>query len=110
MALSAGSVSISSSDATVNGTGLSLAIYNAFKQDLWDDRTKLTIEQSVGAKNSVADLSNKLATAIISHFTANAEISVSTAAAGLQTLPATLTPGTPTAAPQQAQPLNGTLR
>jgi len=103
VALNAGTVEVDE-DGEVSGTGLSLAIFNGTLAAIDEEQ-----RQKVAA--AMAPFCNGLAAAIVDHILANAEVvvTITTADAGLQTVPNPATPGSPTAGPASDKTFNGTL-
>jgi hypothetical protein len=104
MALEAGSCTIAP-DKTVSGTGLARAIAENY----------LPVFGSIGlptaSLDKLAQFCNGLATAIVDHIVANAEITVTvtTLDAGLQRTPNPNDPNTPTLGPASDVELTGSI-
>jgi hypothetical protein len=107
MALTIGSCSVAE-DGSVSGSGLAKAIAEAHTGPLFAAGTD---KLPAGPRAYYAALSEALATAIIEHIQAHAEVevTVTTSDAGLQTTPDPNDPGVPTDAPASDKTLAGTI-
>jgi hypothetical protein len=105
MALTAGIVSIDES-GNITGSGLALAI----AQQIFGSLPASLLAMQV-VRNTWPAFPVELATAIVTYLTENAVVTVNipTAATGLQTMPSSTDPGTPTAGPSEAKTLTGTI-
>lgn len=103
MALDAGEVDVDV-DGNASGSGLALAIFNGAL-------SAVSSEQRKQVAAAMAPFCNGVAAAIVDHIRENAEVSVTitTADAGLQTVPNPVTPGAPTAGPPSDVTFTGTL-
>jgi hypothetical protein len=95
MAMTSGTVTIDDA-GVVSGGGAARAVFDAYAATLTPLLGPLTPEAKVGVYRSAADLCNSVAK-MIDYIKAEGHARVS--AGGLQKLPATITVGQPTAAP-----------
>lgn len=103
MALDAGEIEVND-EGEVSGTGLALAIFNGTMSSVPE-------EQRRQVASGMAPFCNGLAAAIVDHIASHAEVTVTitTADAGLQTVPDPALPGAPTAAPASDKTFTGAL-
>lgn len=118
MALTAGTCTISSTTGAISGSGLALALANAWKTA--SDAYAAANPQPAGATAIipmaisapfVQPLCNQLASAILAHIAANAvvTVNVTTSTGGLQLTPNPNNPSTATLAPLSLVTIGGTV-
>ena len=103
MALQSGTVTVNS-QGSATGSGLAIAIFNGVLAAVPENARK-QIASSMGP------FCEALATAIVTHFTENAEINltIATTDSGLQRIPYPPTVGTPTDGPASDVTLSGSI-